>query len=41
MTNAYKVEYLNSAVDEHKPIQVYPEFQNQRINVYLQNRVDR
>lgn len=35
--DAYKVEYLNSAVDEHKPVHVYPEFHTQQINVYLQN----
>ena len=29
MMNAYRVEYLNSAVDEHKPIHVYPEFHTQ------------
>lgn len=37
MTMLSKVEYLNSAVDEHKPVHVYPEFHTQQINVYLQN----
>lgn len=34
MMNAYKVEYLNSTVDERKPIHVYPEFHTQQINIY-------